>query len=106
MAGVFRLAFHRVAPRKRRIDVQDWRWSLAAADPAAGLHSGTVCLVGWCDGALSALASRRAEGPRPAPARRLRLFGCLRRNRADAGCSWLFGPRIRPARVWRDAITP
>jgi len=41
MAGVFRLAFRRVAPRVRRWDVEDRRWALVAADPAANLLCGS-----------------------------------------------------------------
>jgi len=61
MAGVFRLAFHRIAPRKRRMDVQDWRWSLAAADPAAGLHSGTFALS---DGVIAPYRLWQADAPK------------------------------------------
>ena len=41
VAGVFRLAFHRIAPRGRKPGVEDLRWSLAAADPSAHLLSGS-----------------------------------------------------------------
>ena len=61
MAGVFRFAFHRVAPRKRRTDVHDWRWSLAAADPAAGLHSGTFALS---DAAMAPYRLWQADAPK------------------------------------------
>lgn len=61
MVGVFRLAFHRIAPRKRRMDVQDRRWSLAAADPAAGLHSGAFALS---DGAMAPYRLWQAEAPK------------------------------------------
>lgn len=61
MAGIFRLAFHRIAPRKRRADVQDWRWSLAAADPAAGLHSGTFA---FSDGAMAPYRLWQADAPK------------------------------------------
>lgn len=41
MAGIFRLAFHRVAPRRPKTAAGDWRWSLAVADPSVNLLSGT-----------------------------------------------------------------
>lgn len=61
MAGVFRLAFHRIAPRRRRTGVEDWRWSLAAADPSAGLVSGTFALS---DGAVAPYRLWQAEAPK------------------------------------------
>ncbi|HTT96684.1 MAG TPA: alpha/beta fold hydrolase [Rhizomicrobium sp.] len=61
MAGVFRLAFHRIAPRRRKTGVEDWRWSLAAADPSAGLVSGAFPLS---DGALAPYRLWRAETPK------------------------------------------
>jgi alpha-beta hydrolase superfamily lysophospholipase len=61
LAGVFRLTFHRIAPRKRRTGIEDWRWSLAAADPSAGLVSGTFALS---DGALAPYRLWQAARPK------------------------------------------
>lgn len=41
MAGVFRLSFHKIAPRRRKPGVDEQRWSLAATDPDANLLSGS-----------------------------------------------------------------
>lgn len=41
MAAIFRLAFHRIAPRARKQSLSDRRWSLIAIDPSTKLLSGT-----------------------------------------------------------------
>jgi acylglycerol lipase len=61
MAGIFRLAFHRVAPRRPKTSARDWRWSLAAADPSAHLFSGTFAAS---DGALVPYRLWPADKPR------------------------------------------
>jgi alpha-beta hydrolase superfamily lysophospholipase len=61
LAGVFRLAFHRIAPPRRRTGVEEWRWSLAAADPSAGLVSGAFPLS---DGASAPYRLWQAKAPK------------------------------------------
>lgn len=61
MAGVFRLAFRRVAPRMRKRQLDDWRWSLVAADPAANLLCGAFAAS---DGAAVPYRLWRAGAPR------------------------------------------
>ncbi|HVU20021.1 MAG TPA: alpha/beta fold hydrolase [Rhizomicrobium sp.] len=61
MAGVFRLAFHRVALSRPRNISKDWRWSLAVSDPSVGLFSGVFAAS---DGALIPYRVWPAHRPR------------------------------------------
>ena len=61
MAGVIRLGFRRIASRYGRQKIDDWRWSLAAADPAANLVCGAFPTS---DGQVAPYRLWRAETPR------------------------------------------
>ncbi|HWA89839.1 MAG TPA: alpha/beta fold hydrolase [Rhizomicrobium sp.] len=62
MAGVFRLAFRRIAaPARRRKERADWRWSLIGADPAPNLFCGAFPTS---DGKTAPYRLWRADAPR------------------------------------------
>jgi alpha-beta hydrolase superfamily lysophospholipase len=61
MAGVIRLGFRRIASRPGRQKSDDWRWSLAAADPAANLVCGAFPTS---DGQVAPYRLWRAEQPK------------------------------------------
>jgi len=61
MAGVFRLAFRRIAEPGRSRKARDWRWSLLGAEPPANLYCGSLPTS---DGAGAPYRLWLAEEPR------------------------------------------